>query len=93
MKEQQINFCIEKIQEMLHVINPEKQWTIKYFYPKDMNDFMPYSPWDVQRHHLFVHDEYFLILDDNGILYAVNVTGDSVLTAVEELMLLLSKKF
>lgn len=93
MKERQINFCIEKIQEMLQLINSEKKWTIKYFYPKDFHEFEPYSPWDVQRHHLFVNDEYFLIMDDDGILYAVNVTGDSVLTAVEELMLLLSKKF
>ena len=50
---------------------------------------------------LFAGEEYFLVCEiapdgkhfTNGLLYAVNVSGDSLLTAAEELMSLVARKF
>ena len=57
-----------------------------------------YSQRDVDRFHLMTGEEYFFITEDNVketsiILYAVNVTGDSYLTAAAELMALIANKF
>lgn len=48
-----------------------------------------------ELHPLFPGDEYILIRSavDGHLYYEVNVTGDSVLTAVSEAMQLLARKF
>ena len=53
------------------------------------------SDWKRQYLHILSGDEYIFVSDDatGDVLYAVNVTGDAVLTAVYELMKLLSAKF
>lgn len=52
----------------------------------------PYSDWDRQRFQLRSGEEYFLIRR-RTLLYAVNVTSDSILTAAHELMDLIARKF
>ena len=52
-----------------------------------------FSPFQREYFHLLSGEEYFLIYDDWGLMYAVNVTGDSVLTAGNELLSLVAKKF
>lgn len=44
-------------------------------------------------HTMVSGNEYFLIRKGGQLLYAVNVSGDNVLTAIYELMALLAKKF
>lgn len=50
---------------------------------------------DRRMHGIVEGDEYILVRSDvNGrVLYAVNVSADSVLTAISELMKLLAQKF
>ena len=54
-----------------------------------------FSEWDRHRFCIMTGDERFLIYggDEGHLLYSVNVTGDSVLTATEELMDLVARKF
>lgn len=86
-----IKFCIQRVQEMLHYLNNEKRWTIIYCSPT--KEAVTKNSLLAERFHVIPGDEYFMIYDKKRLLYCVNVTGDNVLTAIEELMLLLSKKF
>ena len=60
-----------------------------------------FNSWDRERFHLIPGEECFFVWetsrpdvpDPNGLLYVVNVTGDSLLTAASELMNLASRKF
>ena len=52
-----------------------------------------FSDWDQRRLGLLHGEEMFIIGEPDRVLYAVNVTGDSVLTAAYELMRLVSAKF
>ena len=67
----------------------------------DAESLADLSEWECERNELFIGHEYFLIwevpdpysIDPFHLLYAVNVSADSVLTAAAELMNLVSKKF
>ena len=60
-----------------------------------------FTEWERNRNELFIGHEYFLVwevpdpyaIEPFHLLYAVNVSADSVLTAVAELMDLVSVKF
>lgn len=76
-KRQQIIYCLSKVQQMLDYLDPDKKWRI--IYESNMN---------------YRGSECFSIYNnDNVKLYSVDVTGDSVLTAIEELMRMLARKF
>lgn len=90
-KIQEITYGIRKIQDVLKYINPKKKWDIYYYVSNSVET--EFTQQDLQRFHLMSGDEYILIFNDNALLYTINVTADSTLTALEELMLLLSKKF
>lgn len=51
-----------------------------------------YTDFQRQYHRIVTGDEYFMIDDPDGLLYAVNVSGDSNMTAASELMELVSRK-
>jgi len=67
----------------------------------DAESLADFTEWERERNELFIGHEYFLIwevpdphnIDPFHLLYAVNVSADSVLTAVAELMNLVSRKF
>lgn len=87
-----IQFGINKIQEVLKALNPEKKWDIVYCAPGTYED--TFDDWTIQYHNIVPGEEYIFICDaDNHLLYAINVTGDSVLCALEELMEKLVDKF
>ena len=60
-----------------------------------------FSVWDCKRFTLMEGEEYFFVWETSRpdipnlseLLYVVNVTGDSLLTAASELMNLASRKF
>lgn len=60
-----------------------------------------FSAWDRKRFSLMSGEECFFVWENSrpdvadpyGLLYVVNVTGDSVLTAASELMNLVARKF
>lgn len=67
----------------------------------DAESLADFTDWQCQKNELFIGHEYFLIwevtdpyaIDPFHLLYAVNVSADSVLTAVAELMNLVCRKF
>ena len=67
----------------------------------DAESIADFTEWERERNELFIGHEYFLIwevpdphnIDPFHLLYAVNVSADSVLTAVSELMHLVCRKF
>ena len=67
----------------------------------DAESLADFTDWQCQRNKLFIGHEYFMIwevpdpydIEPFHLLYAVNVSADSVLTAAAELMDLVSKKF
>ena len=65
---------------------------------ESINEF---SAWNQKRVHLLAGDEYFFVWENrrpdvpeyNGLLYVIDVTADSLLTAASEFMDLAYKKF
>jgi len=88
-KTEQINFAIQKVQEILNIIRPENNWKITYSTPENIE----VSDWDRTYHGLINKEDYFFIWIGQKLHYTVNVTGDSVLTAIQELINKLALKF
>lgn len=85
---------------LLRTVTPGRDLTIAYCKP-DADTIGHFTEWQRQRCGILTGNEYFLIWefkpdwdnDDPQLLYAVNVTHDSLLTASAELTDLLSRKF
>lgn len=88
-KTNQILFCAKKIESMLEYIRPNNGWEIAYDIPEHVN----LTEWDRHYHNLYDGEDYFFVFVNGKLLYAINVTGDSVLTAVQELITKLAAKF
>lgn len=88
-KTTQIDFCIEKIKEILDYLRPENKWNIGYAKPEEI--IIP--SWKYEYLQLIDGEDYFFIFIEDEIMYAINVTGDSVLTAIHELVGKLADKF
>lgn len=86
-----INLGIQKIQEFLSEYRPEKHWDIAYYKMDDPAKY--FDAWTIGYHGIISEDEYIFIFDDSHLLYALNVTGNSVLYTMSELMRLLANKF
>lgn len=83
-----------EVTEMLYIVYPNKRVRIEYV--RMTEDCMrKLDPWYVQYHRLVPGDEYMLLwdLEFDEMLYAVNVTGDSYLYCVKELLDLIAEKF
>ena len=98
---ERMNELCAHVNEILHRIHPDRKLTVEYFLADDTN-LQLLSDWTKQRLNLFSGMEYLTItekLSDTGtakdyhILYAVNITMDSGLTALAELFNLMSYKF
>lgn len=85
---------------MLLIARPNRNIRIEYIRPND-ESIKRFTQWERERNHIRTHDEYYLVWDDSpdwntdkpDLLYAVNVSIDSYLTAANELLDLLSRKF
>lgn len=88
-KTTQINFCKQKIQEVLNYLRPGNRWNLVYTKPEDV----ALSTWNRKYLQLLDSEDYFIIYVNDEPLYAINVTGDSVLTAIRELVDKLADKF
>ena len=85
---------IEHIMSMLKIVNPQKakRWRIEYMrMGKDTLD--TFGSFEVNYHGLLLNEEYIMIFDETGLLYAINVTGNSVLYTLKELMDKCADKF
>ena len=88
-KTKQIDFCTEKIKEILDYLRPDNKFKIVYAKPEEVN----MSDWKREYLRLLCDEDYFIVYYDDEPLYAINVTGDSVLTAIRDLVNLLANKF
>lgn len=88
-KTTQIDFCTEKIKEILDYLRPDNKFKIVYAKPEEVN----MSDWKREYLRLLCGEDYFIVCYDDEPLYAINVTGDSVLTAIRDLVNLLANKF
>lgn len=84
---------------ILRLTRPDRKLAIGYVKPNDKT-IERYTEWQRNRHGIRTGDEYFLVWDcapdythTPELLYAVNVSIDSLLCAAWELFGLLSKKF
>ena len=83
---------------MLRLARPERKLTVAYIKPNE-KDIERYTEWQRRSKGIVTGDEYFLVWDCEPyeepprLLYAVNVTADSLLTAAGELFGLLGRKF
>jgi len=86
--------------KLLKMARPERNLGITYIKP-DAETIEQFTAWQRERNHIYTHGEYFIVWDytpDWGtdkpdLLYAVDASADSLLTAASELMDLLSRKF
>ena len=88
-KDMQILHCTRKIEEILEYLRPNNQWEIAY----DIPEHVHLSDWDRKYLGVIDGEDYFFIFVEGNPLYAINVTGDSVLTAIRELVEKLADKF
>lgn len=97
-KLEEMTIVSDTIEKLLHELQPKKDY-IHIFYDKPLADnIFRYEKWDQEYFHIAPGEEYFIIYESHPyeadhILYAVNVTADSALTATYELMDLISRKF
>ena len=71
---------------------------ISYERPGTSADLDKYIGWDSKYNHINPGDEYFVIYDETPtgykcLLYVLNVSCDSVLTAMAELVNLIAREF
>ena len=89
----QIKACVPHMQAILDIGGHGKR---EIWYAEVDEDVLAlFTDFEKQYHRIHDGDEMFFIFDrpDDILLYTVNVTGDSVLTAFEELMKVIAAKF
>lgn len=89
-KQEEINRGLAAITKYLKTLKPQKVWQIYYTIAEEHHNF---TEWERQYFGILNGEEYLLIYDSVKLLYVINVTGDSTLTALSELMDLLARKF
>ena len=93
MKQSRIEACLQHIRGIMEICRPDKPLRIEYMKISEDN-INSFTEWERRYHHILTGDEYFIIREEDGqLLYARNVSGDSILTALWELMDLIAKKF
>ena len=86
--------------KLLNYARPERNLGISYVKP-NAETIERFTDWQRRRNHIYAGGEYFLVwdyspdweTDEPDLLYAVDVSADSLLTAASELMNLVSRKF
>lgn len=84
---QQIAIDVEKM------VNRFIQEAISITYEQLTEGSMAFDAWQAKYFGLEPGGEYFFITRQHHLLYAVNVSSDSILTAASELMDKIAKKF
>ena len=86
--------------KLLKYVRPERNLGITYIKP-NAETIEQFSVWRRMYYHINTGSEYFLVwdyspdgeMDEPDLLYSVDVSADSLLTAAHELMDLIAKKF
>jgi len=90
-REVEMKTALSKVQEMVDELGKP----ITLLYRKETEESIEeFSEHKRRYHYLAVGEEYIYVYAKDGLLhYAVNVTADSILTAMYELFELLHRKF
>lgn len=85
---------VHTIQSMMRRTRPDMPLNIDLVCLNEHN-IQGFTDFERRYHGLLTGEKFITIREaaDNYLLYAVNVTGDSILTAVGELMNLIARKF
>ena len=95
----QIKACLRNIDRIMETVCPDKQLRIEYWRIDNDDGFGVsidnFTEWEQKYFHILTGEEYIIIWDEeeSHLLYVINITGDSILTALSELMNLMSRKF
>ena len=95
-KKHAINWALSRISDILINENEQKGLNWNLVYRKETEETITkLTDWERRYHHIMPGGEYIYVreVDTGALLYAVEVTGDSVITALSELMDLISRKF
>lgn len=96
-KNLQMEYALLQVHHILSMLNYDKgfRWVMLYQVFDDETIQRDVTEWQRTYHNLRTNTEYILIYDseDNSLLYAVDITADSVLTAMKDLFTLLQDKF
>lgn len=100
-RDEQMQMVLDQIRPILKEVNAGKEDSWYMAYGRAASPWLEATTteWERKYHQIVRNDEYFWIWNtDTGdqpweLLYAVNVTGDSLVTAASELMNLLARKF
>ena len=95
-----VDSFLDSALKLLKCVRPERNLGIVYVKP-NAETIGQFTDWQRTRNHIHTGCEYFLVwdyspdweTDDPDLLYVVDVSADSLLTAAWELFGLLSKKF
>ena len=92
-KAQQINEALTHVSAIMKAVYDRQKCRLEYG-NEDYESVKRFTEFTREYHRILPGMEYIYIYDSDGyLLYAVNVTADSVLTAIAELMELISRKF
>ena len=92
VKAEQIEAAIKKVVEITKITRPQADTQITYLRITEDN-IDDFSDWDRQRFGIHVGDERILVgKRGEGTMYALNVSGDSVMQSIAELTDLLAGK-
>lgn len=82
------------VNEILNRIHPGRGLGIVYVKMDDAK-LSWFTEWNRKYFALHTGEEYFMVYEDDGktLLYVVNITADSDMTALDELFRLLGRKF
>ena len=92
-KAQQINEALTHVSAIMTAANTRQKCRLEYR-NENYESVKRFTEFTRERLGILPGMEYIYVYDSDGyLLYAVNVTADSVLTAIAELMDLISRKF
>ena len=98
-REERMNELLEHVNAILHRIHPDRPYLFVDYLAATKENLEQFSEWDRTRFCLRPGNEYFIVsenespCDKSHNYYAVNISCDSPLTAMDELFHLLSYKF
>ena len=97
-RKERMDEMLVHVNQMLRRIHPDRGLAVNFLKMTD-DDLRSFSDWDRKRFGLHTGMECFIILEweraatKSHILYVIDVSADSELTAMDELFHLLSYKF
>jgi hypothetical protein len=92
MKNETMPLCLESVRDIMRIAHPDKYVRLEYMEETE-ESVAKWNEWYRKYHNIRPGQQNIYIFDEDGLLYKVDVTWDSTLTAIHELMELIARKF